>query len=170
MEENIVKAKGFINKNNEKVQMIPAEHEHSIREVTGLQDTLDGKANSSHTHNVSDISGLPFNGLHFFVMNSIFDYVDMDELFTPEGFQTMVSGTMNVIVENSTSSIVDLGAFFTSQIGVPVHTNQDLYNTTIESGGYALCTIYLVDKLEGVHEHTDYDFCYFIVLEQVFTD
>ena len=136
----------------------------------GMKAALDGKANSSHVHNVSDISGLPFSGLHFFVMDSIYDNVDMDELFTPEGFQTMVSGRKTVIVQNSTSSIIDLGAFFISQTGVPVHTNQDLSSITIEVGGYALCTIYLVNKLEGVHEHTDYDFCYFVVLEQVFTD
>lgn len=43
MEENIVKAKGFINKNGEKVQMIPAEHEHQISEITGLEDALGGK-------------------------------------------------------------------------------------------------------------------------------
>lgn len=136
----------------------------------GVKAALDGKANSSHVHNVSDISGLPFSGLHFFVMDSIYDDVDMDKLFTPEGFQTMVSGRKTVIVQNSTSSIVDLGAFFISQTSVPVHTNQDLPSTTIEVGGYALCTIYLVDKLESIHEHTDYDFCYFVVLEQVFTD
>lgn len=54
MEENIVKAKGFINKNGEKVQMIPAEHEHIISEVTGLQNALNGKAAASHTHSSSE--------------------------------------------------------------------------------------------------------------------
>ena len=33
-------------------------HTHSISNVTNLQTTLDGKANSSHSHEISDVSGL----------------------------------------------------------------------------------------------------------------
>lgn len=36
----------------------PSSHTHSISDVSGLQNALDGKANTSHTHNISDISGL----------------------------------------------------------------------------------------------------------------
>ena len=33
-------------------------HSHSVSDVTGLQSALDGKAASSHTHTVSDVTGL----------------------------------------------------------------------------------------------------------------
>src|SRR5690606_8970556 len=36
----------------------PAEHTHSISEVTGLQTALDGKAAASHTHSISQVTGL----------------------------------------------------------------------------------------------------------------
>lgn len=36
----------------------PETHTHTIANVTNLQNTLNGKANSSHTHSQSDISGL----------------------------------------------------------------------------------------------------------------
>lgn len=36
----------------------PADHQHTIDEVTGLQDELDGKSAHGHIHEVSDISGL----------------------------------------------------------------------------------------------------------------
>lgn len=36
----------------------PSTHTHSIANVTGLQDALDGKAASSHNHSQSDITGL----------------------------------------------------------------------------------------------------------------
>lgn len=35
-----------------------ASHSHAISEVTGLQTALDGKAASSHTHGISDVTGL----------------------------------------------------------------------------------------------------------------
>jgi hypothetical protein len=35
-----------------------ASHTHSISDVTGLQTALDGKASSSHTHSISDVTGL----------------------------------------------------------------------------------------------------------------
>jgi hypothetical protein len=35
-----------------------ASHTHSISDVTGLQTALDGKAASSHTHSISDVTGL----------------------------------------------------------------------------------------------------------------
>jgi hypothetical protein len=35
-----------------------ASHTHSISDVTGLQTALDGKASSSHTHAISDVTGL----------------------------------------------------------------------------------------------------------------
>jgi hypothetical protein len=35
-----------------------ASHTHSISDVTGLQTALDGKASSSHAHSISDVTGL----------------------------------------------------------------------------------------------------------------
>lgn len=36
----------------------PTAHSHSFGDITGLQDALDGKANSSHSHSIANVSGL----------------------------------------------------------------------------------------------------------------
>ena len=38
---------------------LPSSHGHTISEITGLQDTLDGKASASHTHTKSQITDFP---------------------------------------------------------------------------------------------------------------
>ena len=39
-------------------QKANSSHTHSITDVTGLQDELENKANSSHTHEITDVNGL----------------------------------------------------------------------------------------------------------------
>lgn len=51
-------AKGFINKNGDQVEMIPAAHTHTIGDVADLQITLGEKANVTHTHKINDVTNL----------------------------------------------------------------------------------------------------------------
>jgi hypothetical protein len=51
-------AKGFINKNGDQVEMIPAAHTHTIGDVADLQITLGEKANVMHTHKINDVTNL----------------------------------------------------------------------------------------------------------------
>lgn len=54
-------SKADVNHNHDGVYA-PVSHTHEIAQVNGLQDQLNGKANSSHTHPASQISAGTLNG------------------------------------------------------------------------------------------------------------
>jgi hypothetical protein len=110
-------------------------HTHVINDVTGLQTSLDGKANTGHTHVEADIDDLDkytqaeVNSLLSGKADSVHTHVIGDVI----GLQTSLDGKASVAQGNLADTSVqpgdnlsvlndDLGLVFTSDLGVSVAT------------------------------------------------
>jgi len=116
-------------------------HSHSISDVTDLQTTLDGKASSSHNHNISDVNNLQSsldgkaNSSHTHTVSNITDFPSIPSK-TSDLTNDGADGT-NIFVSNNDNRLSDNRNPLLNQLSATSTNPLDLNDVT-DTGFYAL--------------------------------
>ncbi len=118
-------------------------HSHIISDVTGLQTALDSKAATLHTHTISDVTGLATaittaeTNAKAYADTLVVGLIDDRGNYTPSGNYPSSggSGTLGAILKGDLWTIAGLGSGVTALVGTKEVTDGDLVRALIDTPG-----------------------------------